>query len=95
MDEKNTRQLLQLLVDEGKALNLEGKLYFHTRVVDQGRLRLLQKYREVQELTMSDFRILVETSRKYALPLLNYYESQGYTTRRGDVRVAGAKLRLD
>ncbi len=43
-------------------------------------------------MTMSDFRQLVGTTRKYALPLLNYYDSQGYTTRRGDVRVPGARL---
>jgi selenocysteine-specific elongation factor len=92
LDEKAARQLAQVLVDQGKAINMEGKIYFHEQIVDEGVGLLRQGYRRQPEMTMSDFRQLVGTTRKYALPLLNYYDSQGYTTRRGDVRVPGARL---
>ncbi|MDD5309637.1 MAG: selenocysteine-specific translation elongation factor [Deltaproteobacteria bacterium] len=92
MDEKAARQLLQVLVDSGKALNLDGKIYFHSVIVAEGVARLKTAFAERSELTMSDFRLAVGTTRKYAVPLLNHYDGQGYTVRRGDVRVPGPRL---
>jgi selenocysteine-specific elongation factor len=36
---------------------------------------------------VSDFRTLLDTSRKYAVPFLEYCDRQGLTRRQGDVRV--------
>jgi selenocysteine-specific elongation factor len=38
-------------------------------------------------LTVSGFREALGTSRKYALPLLEYFDARGVTLRRGDLRV--------
>ena len=38
-------------------------------------------------LTVSAFREAVGTSRKYALPLLEYFDARGVTRRQGDVRI--------
>jgi selenocysteine-specific elongation factor len=38
-------------------------------------------------LTVSAFREAVGTSRKYALPLLEYFDARGLTRRQGDVRI--------
>jgi selenocysteine-specific elongation factor len=92
LEEKAARQLVQVLVDQGKAINMEGKIYFHEQIVEEGVELLRKGYESRPEMTMSDFRQLVGTTRKYALPLLNYYDGQGYTTRRGDVRVPAARL---
>ncbi|MBW2276850.1 MAG: selenocysteine-specific translation elongation factor [Deltaproteobacteria bacterium] len=92
LDDKGARQLAQVLVDQGQAINMEGKIYFHEKIVAKGVALLRKGYEKQSEMTMSDFRQLVGTTRKYALPLLNYYDSQGYTTRRGDVRVPGTRL---
>jgi selenocysteine-specific elongation factor len=92
LDEKAARQLAQVLVDEGKAINIEGKIYFLSDIVREGIALLRTAFESAAELTMSDFRQLVDTSRKYSLPLLNYYDSRGITTRTGDTRVAGPRL---
>ncbi len=92
LDEKTARTLLQVLVDQGTAVLLDKKLYFHSAVVSQGAIKLKETFATTPELTMSGFRTLVDTSRKYALPLLNYYDSLGYTIRKGDVRVPGPQL---
>lgn len=39
------------------------------------------------ELTMARFRDLIGTSRKYAVPLLEWFDAAGVTVRSGDVRV--------
>ena len=38
-------------------------------------------------LTVSGFREALGTSRRYALPLLEYFDARGLTRRHGDVRV--------
>ena len=90
--EKEARQLVQVLVDREKAINLEGKIYFHTDTVEEGVQKLIAAFKSKSELTMSEIRVLLDTTRKYALPLLNHYDNKGYTVRKGDIRVAGPKL---
>jgi selenocysteine-specific elongation factor len=42
---------------------------------------------EGTRITVSAFRETVGTSRKYAVPLLEYFDRRGITRREGDVRV--------
>ncbi|MEG6584413.1 selenocysteine-specific translation elongation factor [Dendrosporobacter sp. 1207_IL3150] len=43
-------------------------------------------------LTVGEFRDMINTSRKYALPLLEYLDLHKYTEREGDIRRAGCKI---
>ncbi len=92
IDEKGVRQLLQLLVETGKAVNLDGKIYFHADAVARGIALLEETFKKQETLSMSVFRERMDTSRKFALPLLNHYDNTGITVRRDDVRVKGPKL---
>ena len=44
------------------------------------------------ELTVSTFRELIGTSRKYAMPILDRCDRMGYTKRVEDKRVAGPRV---
>ncbi len=68
-------------------VRLDENLMFppHTlEEIEQGLLDYLQRHRE---MSVSAFRDLVGTTRKYAVPLLNYFDNKGVTMRKGDVRV--------
>ena len=43
-------------------------------------------------VTVAEVRERLKTTRKYALPLLAWFDGQGATRRRGDVRIAGPRL---
>ena len=43
-------------------------------------------------VTVGDVRELLASSRKYVVPLLEQFDREGFTRRRGDVRVAGPRL---
>jgi selenocysteine-specific elongation factor len=51
------------------------------------RAKLEAALRRDKQLTMSAFRDLVGTSRKFAVPLLEWFDATGVTIRSGDVRV--------
>ena len=61
---------------------------FHHSAIDSA----INKLRDYQkEITVSEFRQLLGTSRKYAVPLLEYLDRIGITYREGDVRVLSKK----
>lgn len=80
------------LVRRGLVVQSEG-LHFSTNAIDaaaQTLAALLE--RNPDGVTVSDMRGAWDTSRKYALPLLAYFDANGVTRRRGDVRIAGPRL---
>ena len=48
---------------------------------------LLNHLQQKKEITIAEFRDLVKTSRKYAVPLMEYFDSLKLTQRVGDKRV--------
>jgi selenocysteine-specific elongation factor len=48
---------------------------------------IVRESADPQGITVSQFREALSTSRKYALPILEYFDSRGFTRRQGDYRV--------
>lgn len=74
------------LVQEGQAIRAGGIL-FSRSAVDEAKTRLDLFFSTHRELPTSEFRNLLGTSRKFAIPLLEYLDTQKYTRRVGDVRI--------
>ncbi|HXH10442.1 MAG TPA: selenocysteine-specific translation elongation factor [Alphaproteobacteria bacterium] len=81
------RELLQVLVDQGRAVRLKENVVFHRDVLQKVEATLVQFLREHREITPVEFKDLLGVSRKYAIPLLEYFDSQKLTIRVGDKRV--------
>jgi len=81
------RELLQVLVDQGRAVRLKENVVFHREVLQKVEATLVQFLREHREITPVEFKDLLGVSRKYAIPLLEYFDSQKLTIRVGDKRV--------
>ena len=71
----------------GDLVRLEETLLFHPDVLQEVEGRLVDFLKANGEIEVSAFRDLVDTTRKYAVPLLNYFDGRGVTVRQGDVRV--------
>lgn len=85
-------ELLHLLVTRGDLALLPGehagkKVVFHRSAVEAARSRIIASFPPPVEFTVSEFRMLVGTTRKYAVPLLTYFDAIGVTKRQGDKRV--------
>jgi selenocysteine-specific elongation factor len=81
------RELLQVLVDQGRAVRLKDNVVFHREVLQQAESALVQFLREHREISPADFKDLLGVSRKYAIPLLEFFDSQKLTIRVGDKRI--------
>ncbi len=75
-----------MLLAKGAFVKVNEELYRGTQIA-QIRARLQGFVREHGRMTMAEFRDLIGTSRKYAVPLLEWFDARGITVRSGDYRM--------
>lgn len=63
-----------------------GALWFHRAAVDQLRQRVRAHLEAQGRLDTPRYKELIATSRKYAVPLMELFDAEGLTARRGDIR---------
>lgn len=80
------RATLEDLVQGGTAVRLGGGIYADPQALDQIRGKLRANF-EGTPFTASQAREALNTSRKYAIPLLEFLDASGFTRRQGDMRV--------
>jgi selenocysteine-specific elongation factor len=84
------RKLLQLLIDNGTLVRVQPELFFHSRAIAQLK-SLLSQYAARHEpdrlIDVPEFKNLAGVSRKYAIPLLEFFDSERITRRAGDKRI--------
>jgi len=87
ISEKDARDLLKLLSDEGRIVRINDSLHLDREIVETIKTELRKHLDEKKEITMAEFRDLAKTSRKFAVPLMEYFDSQKMTQRVGDKRM--------
>jgi selenocysteine-specific elongation factor len=83
--------IMGALQGTGEILRLEGDIFFTRTQVDRAREQLARFAQSNQEISVSQFREMLGTTRKYALVLLGYFDQTGVTERIGDTRVVAGK----
>ncbi|GAC1532582.1 MAG: hypothetical protein NVS2B8_21400 [Vulcanimicrobiaceae bacterium] len=79
-------QAFETLLAGGALVRVNDAIYRGVQIAD-ARGKLEGALRRDKQITMAAFRDLVGTSRKYAVPLLEWFDATGVTIRSGDVRL--------
>ena len=87
VDKKQIDAMLRALQDLGQVVPLEGGLFLHSQTVEAVRAQLREELEKSGQITVAAFRDLIGSNRRYALALLSFFDAQGFTQRRDDVRV--------
>ena len=69
---------------------MEERLLFHREAIDRAREILPAHFKEGR-LESVQFKYLLDTTRKFALPLLDYFDRIGVTRRVGNTRFPKSK----
>jgi selenocysteine-specific elongation factor len=80
--------LLRMLSGSGELVHIGG-FYLTRRLADEARARVRQRMAEQGPVTVAEIRDLLDTTRKYAVPLCEWLDQTGATLRRGDQRLLG------
>jgi selenocysteine-specific elongation factor len=84
--EKEVADILKLMQQDGSVVRLNESMCVSRKVYDDLVGLLKGHFRKKPEMTVAEFRDILGTTRKYALPFLEYLDSHGVTLRVGDVR---------
>lgn len=87
MAPQDLKNHLELLVNRGALIRVKGDLYFHREAILRLRQALVDFIRANGEITTPQFKGLTKVSRKFAIPLLEYFDSTKATIRVGDKRI--------
>jgi selenocysteine-specific elongation factor len=85
----HARKVLQILIDGGRLVRVQGDLFFHRKALDEliAKVRNWSNRPEPQTgIDVATFKDLAAVSRKYAIPLLEFLDRERITRREGDRR---------
>lgn len=85
--EKLLPPLIKLLEDAGLILRIAPGLFFHRDALEKAKEIAQREIKEKGGLTPSQFKEALGTSRKYAIPLLEFFDKIKLTKREGNKRV--------
>jgi selenocysteine-specific elongation factor len=92
-DEKRLMSYLHILGEQGSVIRVSSDGYMiadsYRRLLDAVHGRLVPD----GAVSIGDFKDLFGFSRKFAVPILEHLDREGFTRREGDVRKAGPKLK--
>lgn len=84
------RKIIQLLIDRRVLVRVQADLLFHQQSLDSLQQKLYEyaaSHAPDRTIDVAAFKDLAGVSRKYAIPLLEYFDSLRVTVRQGDRRV--------
>ncbi len=85
-DTKRANDVLQHLVAEGTIIKVKEDLYFHSQAIKGLKNKLIEYLTAQGEITTPQFKEMTGVSRKYVIPLAEYFDATQVTLRVGDVR---------
>jgi len=88
---KTAQEVLELMHKEGSLVKVKEDLYFHKQAIEKLEKNLIAFLKEHTEITTPQFKDMTGTSRKYTIPLIEYFDRSQVTVRVGDSRVLRKK----
>ncbi len=85
--EEEVRAIFERLVHEGILVRIKGDIYFHRVSFENLREELVTYLKSHPEITTPQFKEMTKASRKYAIPLIEYFDQIKLTIRLGEKRV--------
>jgi selenocysteine-specific elongation factor len=80
------KQLLTVLVNQGRVVKVKEDLYFHQEAINRIKTQLVDFLKQHKEISVVQFKDLTQTSRKFTIPLLEYFDTTRTTVRVGETR---------
>ncbi len=80
-------ELLAMATENGDLVAVNSEYYFHAQRIEEARAKLGEAIKSSGGLSMSDIRQLLDTTRKWCVPVCEYLDETGFTRREGDLRV--------
>jgi len=91
-DEKRLVSYLHILADRGSIVRISPDAFMSAARYRELIEKMKERLHAGGAVTIGDFKEMFSFSRKFAVPILEHLDREGYTRREGDARKAGPKL---
>ncbi len=85
--QKGGKELLELMVKDGTLIKIKEDLYFHKKPIEDLKYKLIAFLQAKGEITTPELKNVTGVSRKYTIPLIEYFDKTHLTVRIGDKRI--------
>ena len=92
LDKKTAKDVLQMLIDEKQVVKTKDDLYFDAEAIARLENDLTDFLKKNEKISTPEFKDMTGISRKYVIPLIEYFDSINLTIRVGDLRQLRRKL---
>ncbi|GIR96406.1 hypothetical protein CM15mP99_0410 [bacterium] len=91
-NEKKQKEILYALKKKKKLIEITANCWIHISTFEMIENILKEHFIKKDEITISEFKKMTSTSRKYAIPLLEFLDRIQLTERKGNNRVKGVNF---
>jgi len=84
---KRYTQVMTAILKKGLLIKLDDKCMIHHTWFEEAKEKVIALGKESGEITLGQYRDYIDSSRKVALALLDYFDKTGVTRKNGDIRV--------
>lgn len=84
-------EVLEVMHKEGVLVKIKEDLYFHSKAIEKLESMLINFLKKHGEITTPQLKDITGVSRKYTIPLIEYFDRAQVTVRVGDSRVLRKK----
>ncbi|MFH1421603.1 MAG: selenocysteine-specific translation elongation factor [Planctomycetota bacterium] len=81
------KKVFDLLMEQGLLARLADNVFLHSEALQEAKNAVVAHFKSNPELTPADMKTMLGTSRKFAIPLLEYFDKINLTIRKGNHRV--------
>ncbi|MFO8166207.1 MAG: selenocysteine-specific translation elongation factor [Thermodesulfobacteriota bacterium] len=85
--QKGGKDLLEIMVKDGTLIKVKEDLYFHKMPLEELKRNLVTFLQAKGEITTPELKNVTGVSRKYTIPLIEYFDKTHLTVRIGDKRI--------
>jgi selenocysteine-specific elongation factor len=82
---------IKILKEGGRLVEAPEGILFHGEAIEEARKRIVEFIEKEGKLESVKFKYIIDTTRKYAIPLLDYFDRVGVTLRVGNTRYLKGK----
>jgi selenocysteine-specific elongation factor len=86
VDPLHTKDVMMLLLEEGLIVKTKDDLYFHIDAITGLKNKLVDFLKSNGDITTPQFKEMTGVSRKFVIPLIEYFDTSKVTLRVGDSR---------
>ena len=92
LDQKNAKDVLHMLIQEKCIVKTKDDLYFDAGAIADLENRIIEFLKANEKITTPEFKDMTGISRKFVIPLIEYFDSINLTIRVGDHRQLRRKV---